>query len=88
MRSIEFQPLRLVSATERVAATGSDRPAQTAKGDADVEVARTRLAGSDVPPIDHEKVVALRNAIVDGTYRIEPGRIADAMIDTIHGNSR
>lgn len=83
MRSIEFQPLRLVNATDRVGAAPQARPVEAAKGGNDIAALRAPLAGSGAPPIDHERVLALRNAIIDGTYRIEPEQIASAMIETV-----
>ena len=32
------------------------------------------------PPVDGERVSALKAAIADGSYRIDPGKIADALI--------
>lgn len=33
------------------------------------------------PPIDADKVAAIRAAIAEGRYPVQPDRIADAMID-------
>jgi negative regulator of flagellin synthesis FlgM len=83
MQPIEFQPLRLVSATGRVAPTGPVRPEGAApKTMADVEVSLSALLGTQAPPIDHERVVELRTAIENGTYRLAPAKVADAMIAT------
>lgn len=86
MRSIEFQPLRLVSATDKVAPANRVRAEDfTAKLPADVEVSLSALLGSKAPPIDHERIVELRNAIESGSYSLSPGKIADAMMETLQG---
>lgn len=86
MRSIEFQPLRLVSATEKVAPVNRLRADDLgAKVPTDVEVRLSALLGSTAPPIDHERIVELRNAIESGSYSLSPGKIADAMLETLHG---
>jgi flagellar biosynthesis anti-sigma factor FlgM len=83
MQPIDFQPLRLVSATNSVAPTGSVRPEGAApKTVSDVEVSLSALLGTQAPPIDHERVVELRMAIENGSYRLAPAKVADAMIDT------
>jgi len=84
MEPIDFQPLRLVSATGRVAPTGQVRPEHAApKTAADVQVSLSALLGTKAaPPIDHERVVELRTAIENGSYRLAPAKVADAMIDT------
>ena len=84
MQPIDFQPLRLVSATNRVAPTGNVRSENAAsKTVADVEVSLSALLGTKTaPPIDHERVVELRTAIENGSYRLAPTKVADAMIDT------
>lgn len=83
MQPIDFQPLRLVSATSSVAPTGQARPEHAApKTVADVEVSLSALLGTQAPPIDHERVMELRTAIENGTYRLAPAKVADAMIDT------
>lgn len=83
MQPIDFQPLRLVAATDRVASNPGARPeSAAAKPGAEVEVSLSSLLGTKAPPIDHERIVELRTAIENGTYRLAPGRIADAMIET------
>lgn len=37
-------------------------------------------AASAEPPVDAERVEYLRQAIADGSYRLEPGKTADALI--------
>lgn len=83
---IEFQPLRLVSATNSVAGPARVRAEQApAKAMTDIEVSLSALLGTkSAPPIDHERIVALRTAIENGTYRLAPDRVADAMIETFH----
>ncbi len=46
-----------------------------------------RLA-AEGPPIDSAKVDAIRAAIADGTYKIDPQAIADRMIDADLGGAR
>jgi len=84
MEPIDFQPLRLVTATARVAPTGQVRPEHAApKAAPDVQVSLSSLLGTKAaPPIDHERVVELRTAIENGSYRLAPAKVADAMIDT------
>ncbi|HTM95197.1 MAG TPA: flagellar biosynthesis anti-sigma factor FlgM [Croceibacterium sp.] len=83
MQPIDFQPLRLVSATASVAPTGQVRPEGAApKTVVDVEVSLSALLGTQAPPIDHERVVQLRTAIENGTYNLAPAKVADAMIAT------
>jgi flagellar biosynthesis anti-sigma factor FlgM len=83
MQPIGFQPLRLVSANPSVAPTSQVRPDGAApKTVADVEVSLSALLGTQAPPIDHERVVALRAAIENGSYSLAPAKVADAMIAT------
>ena len=83
MQPIDFQPLRLVSATSSVAPPAQARPEGSApKTVTDIEVSLSALLGTQAPPIDHERAVGLRTAIENGTYRLAPGKVADAMIAT------
>lgn len=84
MQPIDFQPLRLVSATNSVAPAGNVRTDNAASNTvADVEVSLSALLGTKTAPsIDHERVVELRTAIENGSYRLAPAKVADAMIDT------
>lgn len=83
MQPIDFQPLRLVSATGSVAPSGRVR--QEVSGGptaAEVQVSLSDALLAKAPPIDHERIVALRTAIENGTYRLTPAKVADAMIET------
>ena len=68
-------------ATDRVAATERLLPAaKVGEGEKEVEVKLTNLLNANPPPIDAERVKQIRQAIENGTYSIEPAKIADAMI--------
>ena len=51
-----------------------------AAGSAAPALSSAAHALSAEPPVDTDRVVALRQAIADGTYRVAPSAIADAMI--------
>lgn len=83
VHSSEIQPLRLVSASDPVAAPERVRPldqATSGERDLNVEVSRSELLESRVPPVDFERVEGIRAAIESGSYRLRPDLIADAMI--------
>lgn len=44
------------------------------------DVSRTTEMLAAVPPVDTERVAAIRNAIASGSYPIQPAKIADALI--------
>jgi len=73
-------------------ANGQTQPQATKPtgGEKDIEVSRSPLLEPQSPPIDAERVEAIRQAIGNGTYRLEPARIADAMIAAVDAsrNSR
>jgi flagellar biosynthesis anti-sigma factor FlgM len=78
---MEIQPVRLVRATDKTAAAAPTRPvAKVTEGDRDVEVSRSEILNSGSAPIDAERVETIRNAIANGSYRVQPAAIADAMI--------
>ena len=62
---IEFQPLRLVSAINSVAGPARVWAEQApAKAMTDIEVSLSALLGTkSAPPIDHERIVALRDTV-------------------------
>jgi negative regulator of flagellin synthesis FlgM len=87
MSPIEIQPVRLAQATDRTAATGKARPADKApEGEKDVEVSRSPLLKPRAAPFDAQRVEAIRASIEDGTYRLMPEKIADAMIAAVQAS--
>lgn len=65
-----------VSGPATALSTGSkDVPAET------MSVRTTARSVADLgPPIDADRVAALKAAIADGSYSVDPGKIADALI--------
>ena len=62
-------------AAAAVASVTSDTPSSAAT------VRTTARTLADLgPPVDAERVAALKSAIADGSYSIDPGKIADALI--------
>ena len=81
MRPIDFQPTGQVRTTEKVTAIKPARPAtQVANGEQDVEVVRRTLLTAKEPPVDHDRVDRIRQALAEGSYPLVPAEIADAMI--------
>jgi negative regulator of flagellin synthesis FlgM len=81
MRPIDIQPTGQVRTTEKVTATKPVRPATTvANGEQDVEVVRRTLFAGKEPPVDHDRVDQIRQALAEGSYPLVPAEIADAMI--------
>lgn len=88
--SLPPQAVRSTVQVGRAAATGAERPES-------VEAARAgdslRLTGeatglqalqrelSTAPAIDAQRVAEVRQALENGTYKIDPARIADRMIE-------
>ncbi len=62
-------------AAAAVASVTSDTPSSAA-------AVRTtaRTVANLGPPVDAERVATLKAAIADGSYKIDPGKIADALI--------
>lgn len=87
MRSMEIQPVRLVQGADRTAPTAPIRAIdRVTEGEKDVEVSRSPLLDPDAPPIDAERVDAIRQAIEQGTYAVMPDKIADAMIAAVQAS--
>lgn len=83
VHSSEIQPLRLVSASDPVAAPERMRPLDTVTSgerDLNVEVSRSALLEAEGAPIDFERIEGIKAAIEAGSYRLRPDLIADAMI--------
>lgn len=62
---------------------GQDKPAPLDSVSVTAEASRLlamedRLAA--MPDVDHERVAAIKQAIADGTYQIDPQRIAEKLI--------
>lgn len=64
-------------AVTRIAATASSRPAATPVATPPITVA-AQLA--QTPPVDMERVKAIKTAIAEGRFPISPSRIADQLI--------
>lgn len=85
----QLDTVRPGSGTAPVAAEarGSNTQRANSRGDEAVTVTRTaselmRLEEQldTLPEVDSERVEALRQAIAEGRYEVNPGRIADALI--------
>ena len=48
-----------------------------------VQELKTQL--TSLPDVRHEKVQALQKAVADGTYEVDSGKIADAMLTDLAG---
>lgn len=66
------------SARETTGSALQEDSAQLSSGADQVQKLVRRLA--DVPDVRQEKVANLRQAIAQGTYRVSPGHIAEAMM--------
>jgi negative regulator of flagellin synthesis FlgM len=71
------------AATEEKAATTSavnagDRVSVT---DAATRLQKIEAELSTLPEVNHEKVAEIKKAIADGTFSLDPARIAEKMID-------
>lgn len=86
---------QVTSSTNRAA----DRPGQGTAGAqklADTvsmtESAAMLLAGEkalqSIPAVDKQRVAEVRQALADGSFRIDAGRIADRIIELESGNSK
>jgi negative regulator of flagellin synthesis FlgM len=81
---MEIRPVHLAQPTDKTAATARIRPAdRVPEGEKDVEVSRSPLLKPDDAPIDAGRIETIRRAIEDGTYRLMPDKIADAMIAAV-----
>ena len=81
MRPIDIEPTRPIRTPDRVEAPQPVRaPAKAAGGERDVEVVRRELPGAGDPPIDNERVEAIKQALADGRFPLIPAKTADAMI--------
>ncbi len=92
MASIELSKLPGVSATR--AATASERAqieargaavaapssAGTPAGASGISLEVSAVGTSSSPPVDAERVAAIRKALAEGSYPLVPTKIADAMI--------
>ena len=47
------------------------------------EIARARQALSEVPDVNQERVNELKNQVENGTYQMDPGRIASALLNDL-----
>lgn len=77
MPPIEFSPIRPVVAVARAANPVSSSQVSGKPAPAN---ATGELLDPGAPPIDAERVSAIRSAIRDGTYPFIPSRVADAVI--------
>lgn len=87
MSPMEIRPVRLAQPTDKTAAAVPIRTAdRVPEGERDVEVSRSPLLQSEAAPIDAERVETIRQAIENGTYRLMPDKIADAMIAAVQAS--
>jgi negative regulator of flagellin synthesis FlgM len=88
MSSVELSKLpavgaaRAVTAGERAQIEARTRPAAPASAGAATGVSLEVSAPLETaaPPVDAERVQAIKNALRDGSYPLVPTKIADAMI--------
>jgi negative regulator of flagellin synthesis FlgM len=82
MRPIEIRSVQSPRAADPSPAPAARaRPASRPAGEVAVEVVRSSLFAAQQPPVDAERVEALRQAIASGTYALSPADIATAMIE-------
>jgi len=75
---IEIGPIAPVRAIRASPYGASPERKPAAVPDAAVEIEAAALAAA--PPVDADRVAAIRAALADGSYPLVPTRIADAMI--------
>ncbi|WP_285712084.1 flagellar biosynthesis anti-sigma factor FlgM [Erythrobacter oryzae] len=87
MSSVELSKLpavgaaRAVAAGERAQIEARTRPAAPPAGTASgVSLEVSAPIEAAAPPVDAERVQAIKNALRDGSYPLVPTKIADAMI--------
>lgn len=89
MSSVELSKLsavgasRAVAAGERAQIEARTRPAASAGAGAAASGVSLEVSApveTVVPPVDAERVQAIKNALRDGSYPLVPTKIADAMI--------
>jgi len=90
MSSVELSKLpavgaaRAVAAGERAQIEARPRPAAPSAGSGNaasgVSLEVTAPVETAAPPVDAERVQAIKNALRDGSYPLVPTKIADAMI--------
>ena len=81
-------PSRKTTATHGPAASQSDASSQDGQG-GEVSITSTAALMANIeqslgakPAFDESRVAALRQAIADGSYQVQPGRIAGALLHT------
>lgn len=90
INGLEVRPVR-VAAGLAVPKAGTDRPAPQPKGSeapgTNVQITRTArgLAAleqsvRDLPAVDQSRVAAIRQRLDDGSYQLDPQRIADKLL--------
>ena len=73
----------LESGNARSSATAASPTLAVTRSAEPLALSPTTQAARDLsaaPPVDTAKIAALRAQIADGSYTVDPGRIADAMI--------
>ena len=76
-----LQPVRSVGGDGKSPGKSAHQPVGdngAQKAGVSVETSGSIVAGS--PPIDHDRVSQIREALKDGSYPLVPSKIADAMI--------
>lgn len=76
-RAANSQPQDVARKTDSQAATGSDRVSVTSEASRLLEIEEQLMA---VPEVNDSKVAEIKRAIADGTFDINPQRIADKLI--------
>ncbi len=90
INGLEVRPVRVAAGTA-VAKAGTERPTAQPKGSeapgANVQITRTArgLAAleqsvRDLPAVDQARVAAIRQRLDDGSYQVDPQRIADKLL--------
>jgi len=80
-------PSRKTTATHGPAASQSDAASQEGQGEVSITSTAALMANIEQslgakPAFDEGRVAALRQAIADGSYQVQPGRIAGALLHT------
>ena len=80
-------PSRKTNAAHGPAASQSDAASQNGEGEVSITSTAALMANIEQslgakPAFDENRVAALRQAIADGSYQVQPGRIAGSLLQT------
>ena len=80
LRSVEYRKTRAADAESKSAAPSVEAALPIPKFSLSKLTAMARELTDAGPPVDHARIAQIRQAISLGSYRIDPGAIADAVL--------